>query len=228
MNADDLTPEVLVRAYCAGIFPMGDDETGAVRWYAPDPRGILPLGEDFHVPGTLARLVRQGRFRVTFDCAFDRVIAGCADRERTWITPRIQRAYRALHRAGPACSIEAWGPDGALAGGLYGVELGGAFFGESMFFRQANASKVALVHLVRRLERRGYRLLDTQYGNVHLQQFGGVEIPRADYQRRLGEALRADVTWSDAPEEGPSETEPPRTASSSSERARTHASFSPN
>ena len=194
----DLTPEGLVRAYCAGAFPMGDGRTGAVRWYAPDPRGILPLGERFHVPSSLARLVRQGRFCVTFDEAFERVIAGCADRERTWITPRIQRAYRALHRAGPAHSVEAWTDDGALAGGLYGVALGGAFFGESMFYRKSNASKVALVHLVRRLRRRGYRLLDTQYGNVHLEQFGGTEIPRAEYHRRLAEALRAPgVTWQD-------------------------------
>lgn len=195
----DLTPEGLVRAYCAGAFPMGDDRTGKVRWYAPDPRGVLPLDERFHVPKNLARLVRQGRFRVTRDAAFDRVIAGCADRKRTWITPRIQRAYRALHRAGPAHSVEAWTEggedDGELVGGLYGVALGGAFFGESMFYRKSNASKVALVHLVRHLRRRGYRLLDTQYGNAHLEQFGGTEIPREEYHRRLAGALRAGVTW---------------------------------
>ncbi|PSQ70700.1 MAG: leucyl/phenylalanyl-tRNA--protein transferase [Bacteroidetes bacterium QH_9_67_14] len=165
--------------------------------HAPDPRGLLPLGRGFHVPSSLARIVRQERFRVTADRAFDRVIAACADRERTWITPRIQRAYRALHRAGKAHSVEAWTDEGELAGGLYGVALGGAFFGESMFFRKSNASKVALVHLVRRLRRRGYRLLDTQYSNPHLEQFGAVEIPREEYQRRLDRALRADVTWGD-------------------------------
>jgi leucyl/phenylalanyl-tRNA--protein transferase len=203
MDTPELTPDVLVRAYCAGLFPMGDDETGAVRWYAPDPRGVLPL-DDFHVPGTLARLVRRERFRVTFDGVFDRVITACADRERTWITPRISWAYRALYRAGAAHSVETWtraegDEEETLAGGLYGVALGGAFFGESMFFRETNASKVALVHLVRRLKKRGYRLLDTQYGNAHLEQFGGAEIPRAEYQRRLGCALRADATWG-APE----------------------------
>ena len=198
MEPEELTPEGLVRAYCAGIFPMGDDtRAGVVRWYAPDPRGLLPLGRGFHVPSSLARIVRQERFRVTADRAFDRVIAACADRERTWITPRIQRAYRALHRAGKAHSVEAWTDEGELAGGLYGVALGGAFFGESMFFRKSNASKVALVHLVRRLRRRGYRLLDTQYSNPHLEQFGAVEIPREEYQRRLARALRADVTWGD-------------------------------
>ena len=212
----ELTPEVLVHAYCAGLFPMGDPDTGAVRWYAPDPRGILPL-EDFHVPDSLARIVRQGRFHVTTNRAFDRVIEGCADRERTWITPRLLRVYKALHRAGPACSVEAWADDGTLAGGLYGVALKGAFFGESMFFRRSNASKVALVHLVRRMNRRGYRLLDTQYGNPHLEQFGGVEIPRADYQRRLGHALRADVTWS-GPSPTASETDRPSEASFTKDR----------
>ena len=221
MEPEELTPEGLVRAYCAGIFPMGDDtQTGVVRWYAPDPRGLLPLGRGFHVPSSLARIVRQERFRVTADRAFDRVIAACADRERTWITPRIQRAYRALHRAGKAHSVEAWTDEGELAGGLYGVALGGAFFGESMFFRKSNASKVALVHLVRRLRRRGYRLLDTQYSNPHLEQFGAVEIPREEYQRRLARALRADVTWGD-PAAGDSlgetdpvgETDPPPEAS---------------
>jgi leucyl/phenylalanyl-tRNA--protein transferase len=218
----DLTPRGLVRAYCAGAFPMGDDRTGTVRWYAPDPRGILPLDDRFHVPSNLARLVRQGRFRVTCDEAFPRVIAGCAARQRTWITPRIQHAYRALHRAGPAHSVEAWTEEGALAGGLYGVALGGAFFGESMFYRESNASKVALVHLVGHLRRRGYRLLDTQYGNAHLEQFGGTEIPRTEYHRRLAEALRAEVRWQDDEATGheapakaaPRETDRPHGASS--------------
>lgn len=228
----DLTPPVLVRAYRAGLFPMGDPDTGAVHWYAPELRGILPL-EGFHVPSGLARLVRQGRFRVTFDQAFDRVIEGCADRERTWITPRLLRAYKALHRAGPAHSVEAWTEGGALAGGLYGVALGGAFFGESMFFRRANASKVALVHLVRRMKACGYRLLDTQYGNPHLEQFGGVEIPRAEYQRRLRRALRTGAAWGGSPEAGPAaetdrpgEASFPREASCPRQDAPNEASFS--
>ena len=215
----ELTPRVLVRAYCAGLFPMGEEETGIVRWYAPDPRGILPL-EDFHVPTNLGRLVRQGRFRVSFDQAFDRVIEGCADRERTWITPRILKAYKRLHRAGPAHSVEAWTAEGALAGGLYGVALGGAFFGESMFFRETNASKVALVHLVRRLRRRNYRLLDTQYGNAHLEQFGGIEISREEYQRRLDRALRAEVAWGDTSrEETPEDFSYPPSEIASSDEA---------
>lgn len=214
MNREELTPEVLVRAYCVGIFPMGDHTTGAVHWYAPDPRGILPL-EDFHVPGNLARLVRQGRFRVTYDQAFDQVIEHCADRERTWITPCIMQAYKALHRAGPAHSVEAWTEEGALAGGLYGVALGGAFFGESMFFKETNASKVALVHLVRRMRRRGYSLLDTQYSNAHLEQFGSIEIPRRVYQRRLSQALQAEVTWTE-PADRASETDHAGQASPSS------------
>ncbi|PSQ75603.1 MAG: leucyl/phenylalanyl-tRNA--protein transferase [Bacteroidetes bacterium QH_8_67_23] len=214
---DELTPEILVRAYCSGIFPMGDDtQPGVVRWFAPDPRGLLPLDDRFHVPSSLGRIVRQGRFRVTFDRAFDRVIAACADRERTWITPRIRRAYRALHRAGRAHSVEAWTADEEgdnLAGGLYGVALGGAFFGESMFFRETNASKVALVHLVRRLRRRGYRLLDTQYSTPHLEQFGAFEIPREEYQRRLGRALRTDATWGDSSgEPAAGETDAPTAA----------------
>lgn len=189
----ELTPPVLVRAYCSGIFPMGDPG-GTIRWYAPDPRGILPL-HAFHVPHNTARLVRQERFAVTANRAFDAVIDGCAAREQTWITPAIRRAYCALHRAGAAHSVECWTEGGTLAGGLYGVALGGAFFGESMFYRESGASKVALVHLVRRMNARGFRLLDTQFTTPHLERFGAVEIPRADYRRRLADALAAEVSW---------------------------------
>jgi leucyl/phenylalanyl-tRNA--protein transferase len=188
-----LTPALLVRAYANGLFPMGDDRTDAVRWYSPDPRAHLPLGE-FHVPHNLRRRVRRREFEVTSDAAFDRVIRACADRDRTWITPRIVRAYTRLHDRGRAHSVECW-QDGTLAGGLYGVALGGAFFGESMFFRVSNASKVALVHLVRQLRAGGFRLLDTQYSTSHLERFGVVEIPRADYMERLDEALAVDATW---------------------------------
>lgn len=190
-----LTPEVLVRAYRAGIFPMGHDEGGerTIQWYAPDPRGILPL-DDFHVPSTLAQLVRQRPFAVVSDHDFEAVIHACADRPRTWITPEIIDAYVALHEVGYAHSVECW-QDGELVGGLYGVALGGAFFGESMFYRESNASKVALVHLVRQLRAGGYRLLDTQYTTPHLEQFGAIDIPRPVYERRLQDALQVDATW---------------------------------
>jgi leucyl/phenylalanyl-tRNA--protein transferase len=188
-----LTPDLLVRAYANGLFPMGDDHTGTVRWYSPDPRAHLPLAE-FHVPDTLHRRVRAREFEVTSDRAFDRVIQGCADRERTWITPRIIRAYSQLHQRGRAHSVECWHND-TLAGGLYGVSVGGAFFGESMFFRVSNASKVALVHLVRQLRAGGFSLLDTQYSTAHLERFGVVEIPRAEYMDRLAQALAINTTW---------------------------------
>lgn len=188
-----LTPELLTRAYAHGIFPMGDDRTGTVRWYAPDPRAHLPL-DAFHIPHTLRRRVRRREFSVTSDEAFEAVIRACADRDRTWITPRIIRVYTRLHERGRAHSVECW-QDGSLAGGLYGVALGGAFFGESMFFRVSNASKVALVHLVRQLRAGGFTLLDTQYSTSHLERFGVVEIPRADYMERLDEALSVDAPW---------------------------------
>jgi len=172
---------------------MGDDRTGTVRWYSPDPRAHLPLS-DFHVPDNLRRRVRGREFAVTSDRAFERVIRACADRTRTWITPRIIRAYTRLHERGAAHSVECW-QDDELVGGLYGVALGGAFFGESMFFRVSNASKVALVHLVRQLRAGGFELLDTQYSTEHLERFGVVEIPRDAYVERLDEALSVDATW---------------------------------
>ncbi len=190
---DRLTPGLLLRAYQAGIFPMGDDATGAIGWYAPDPRGILPLS-DFHVPGTLAKLVRRDPFEVVSDRDFPATIRACADRERTWITPPVIEAYTELHQMGYAHSVECW-QEGELVGGLYGVAMGGAFFGESMFFRVSNASKVALVHLVRQLRSGGYTLLDVQYSNPHLEQFGVIEIRRSAYQQRLSDALQHETTW---------------------------------
>lgn len=187
-----LTPDLLLRAYANGVFPMGD-ETGAVRWYAPDPRAHLPLDE-FHVPHNLRRRVRRHEFEVTADRAFGAVIHHCADRPRTWITPRIIRVYTALYERGCAHSVECW-QDDELGGGLYGVALKGAFFGESMFYRVSNASKVALVHLVRQLRAGGFVLLDTQYSTEHLERFGVVEIPRAAFERRLGRALEREPTW---------------------------------
>jgi len=188
-----LTPTVLVRAYANGIFPMGDDRTGTVQWFSPDPRAHLPL-DDVHVPHNLRRRIRKREFSVTSDRAFERVIRACADRERTWITPRIIRAYTRLHEQGAAHSVECW-QDDTLAGGLYGVALGGAFFGESMFFEVSNASKVALIHLARQLRAGGFTLLDTQYSTAHLERFGVVEIPRDDYLDMLNDALDHSTAW---------------------------------
>lgn len=188
-----LTPDLLVRAYTNGIFPMGDDRTGAVNWYAPDPRAHLPL-DDVHIPHNLHRRVQKQEFEVTSDQAFRRVIQSCADRDRTWITPRIIQAYCQLHARGLAHSVECW-KNGTLAGGLYGVCLNGAFFGESMFFQISNASKVALIHLTRQLRAGGFSLLDTQYSTSHLERFGVVEIPRVEYMHRLDQALSITASW---------------------------------
>ena len=188
-----LTPDLLIRAYANGAFPMGDDNTGAVRWHAPDPRAHLPL-DDFHVPHNLRRRVRRREFEVTVDRAFGAVIQHCADRPRTWITPRIIRVYTALHERGYAHSVECW-QDDELVGGLYGAALRGAFFGESMFYRVSNASKVALVHLVRQLRAGGFALLDTQYSTEHLERFGVTDIPRTAFERRLSRALKEEPDW---------------------------------
>jgi len=191
--SDALTPDLLIRAYANGIFPMGDDDTGAVRWHAPDPRAHLPLG-DLHIPHNLRRRVRRREFEVTADEAFPSVIEACADRPRTWITPRIIRVYSDLHDRGYAHSVECWQND-QLAGGLYGVALKGAFFGESMFYRVSNASKVALVHLVRQLRAGGFVLLDTQYSTEHLERFGVTTIPRSAFEQKLIRALEVDLEW---------------------------------
>ena len=193
-----LTPELLVYGYTRGVFPMADpDEGDAVYWYAPDPRGVLPL-DGFHVSKTLAKLVRQDRFEVVTDRGFEAVMRACAasapGRETTWISDEVIAAYVALHRRGAAHSVECW-QGGELVGGLYGVALGGAFFGESMFHRARDASKVALVHLVRRLRRGGFTLLDVQFVTPHLARFGAVEIARAAYERRLAAALRIAAEW---------------------------------
>ena len=190
--------ELLVSAYTSGWFPMAVDP-GEIRWYSPDPRGIIPL-EAFHVPARLARLVRAGRFRIEIDRDFESVIRACAEAERrdgdpgTWIDGEIIESYCALHRAGLAHSVEAR-QDGRLVGGLYGVALGGAFFGESMFHRATDASKVALVALVERLRARGYQLLDLQWVTPHLEQFGAIEIPRRTYLKMLEEAVTIDVEF---------------------------------
>jgi leucyl/phenylalanyl-tRNA---protein transferase len=191
-----LTPELVVRAYCAGMFPMAESRRGKeIRWYAPDPRAIMPL-ECFHVPRSLARTVRRGVFEVRVNADFGGVMRACAEREETWISDDIIEVYGALHRFGLAHSVESW-RDGVLAGGLYGVALGGAFFGESMFSRATDASKVALVALVERLRQRNFVLLDTQFITDHLARFGAVEVSRAAYLRRLDQALRLERRFVD-------------------------------
>jgi len=187
-----LTPDVLLAAYAAGVFPMAESaDDPDLFWVEPRRRGILPL-DAFHIGRRLRRVVRRRIFEIRCDSAFEAVILGCAEatdkRPNTWINDEIVRLYAALAARGAAHSVECWRDD-ALAGGLYGVSLGGAFFGESMFSRETDASKVALVHLVARLRLGGYRLLDTQFLTPHLAQFGGIEISRARYRRLLAEAL---------------------------------------
>ena len=189
-----LDPALLVRAYRHGIFPMALED-GEVGWFSPDPRGILPLDE-FRIPSRLARVVRQGRFEVTIDRGFEGVMRACADQrmDGTWISEEIIASYLALHRLGLAHSVEVR-QRGALVGGLYGVHLGGAFFGESMFHRVTDASKVALVVLVDRLTRHSFALLDIQWVTPHLAQFGAVEISRKAYLSRLQRALTRDCEF---------------------------------
>lgn len=192
--------DILISAYSHGWFPMAGED-GVVRWYSPDPRGILSL-EAFHVPSRLARVVRSRRFEIRVDTAFPEVIRACAKVPRdptdpgSWISEEIVQTYIALHEQGVAHSVEAW-QGGVLAGGLYGVALGGVFFGESMFHRVTDASKVALVSLVERMRSRGYRLLDTQWTTGHLEQFGAIEIPRWHYLQLLEDALRLPCRFGD-------------------------------
>jgi leucyl/phenylalanyl-tRNA---protein transferase len=189
---------MLLRAYALGIFPMAerrdDDE---IYWVDPERRGVLPLAA-FHLPRRLARTIRQGRFEVCCDENFDSVVAACAEpdfgRAETWINGPIRRLSSQLFALGYGHSVEVW-RKGEMVGGLYGIALGGAFFGESMFSRERDASKVALVHLVLRLQLGGFRLLDTQFLTTHLAQFGAVEIDRADYRRRLAEAVSAKARF---------------------------------
>ena len=190
-----LDPALVLRAYREGVFPMAMED-GEIAWFSPDPRGIIPL-ETFHVPARLARVVRRQRYTIAFDRAFEAVMRACArrpDDEGTWISETIIECYVALHRLGIAHSVETW-QDGELVGGLYGVHLGGAFFGESMFHRATDASKVALVALVDRLRRRNFRLLDIQWVTPHLEQFGAIAIPRAAYLEHLKQAVEKDRSF---------------------------------
>ncbi len=197
-----LSPELLLCAYASGVFPMANDRHDpTIHWIEPRRRGILPL-EAFHVPRSLRKVIRRGRFEIRVDSAFAQVIAACAasqpERPRTWLNDELLEMYGALHERGYAHSVEAWA-EGRLVGGLYGVSLGAAFFGESMFTRQRDASKVALVELVERLRAGGYRLLDTQFVTDHLRRFGALEVSRLTYRDLLRDAIETPaIFYSDA------------------------------
>jgi leucyl/phenylalanyl-tRNA--protein transferase len=192
MPAPRLDPDTLLTAYSQGVFPMGDRD-GRVRWYTADPRGVLPLDDAFHVPKTLAQRCRNpDGFEVRFNHDFAATMRACRDEraaDGTWINEQLIGAYTRLHALGHAHSVETWW-DGQLAGGLYGVSLGGAFFGESMFHRRTDASKIALVALVQRLRDRGFTLLDAQASTSHLKRFGCIELPAQEYLIRLKTALQ--------------------------------------
>jgi leucyl/phenylalanyl-tRNA--protein transferase len=190
-----LDPETLLSAYAQGAFPMAD-RSGAIRWYTADPRGVIPL-DQFHVPHTLAQLIRNGKgFEVRINHDFAGTMRACRDErsEGTWINEKLVAAYVRLHELGFAHSVETWW-DGQLAGGLYGVSLGGAFFGESMFHRRRDASKIALVYLVNRLKERGFELLDAQASTSHLRTFGCVELPASEYLQMLDKALQVKCVF---------------------------------
>lgn len=190
---DILEPEIVLLGYRNGFFPMGDPDSGGVFWHRPDPRAIIPL-DGVHFSRSLRQTLRRAPFRITVDAAFEQVITACADREDTWITPEIIDTYTELHHRGYAHSMEAW-QDDVLVGGLYGVALGGAFFGESMFSHARDASKVTFAHLAYRLHERGYRLLDTQYINDFTASLGATEVPDAVYQVLLADALAVSCAF---------------------------------
>jgi leucyl/phenylalanyl-tRNA---protein transferase len=188
-----IPPELLIQAYSSGYFPMADSRDGEIAWYTADPRAILPL-DPFHIPRRLARFLKQSPFTCTRDSAFEAVMRGCAGRADTWINEAIVRSYAELHRLGHAHSVEVW-HGGELVGGLYGVHIGGAFFGESMFHQETGASKAALVHLAEHLQARGFRLLEIQMVTPLTAQFGAQLIRRGDYLPVLAEALSACCDW---------------------------------
>ena len=195
--ANIIPPDTLLDFYRRGYFPMAHD--GELRLFSPDPRGVIPLG-DFHIPHGSRKTVRDPAWRVTVNEAFEEVVLGCAERDETWIDETIFLTYAELHRLGHAHSVEVWRED-RLAGGLYGVTIGAAFFGESMFSREPGASKVGLARLVERLRARGFELLDTQWVTPHLEKFGAREIPRAEYLEKLARALEREGSFADSPGE---------------------------
>ncbi len=178
--------EVLLDAYTQGIFPMAHQ--GEIQWFSPEKRGLIPLNEHFHIPHGLRKALKRQPFEIRWDCAFRQVMLGCAERDETWINQTMLESYCQLHARGHAHSVECWDADG-LQGGLYGVSLPGVFFGESMFSRKTDASKIALVALVERLRAQNFKLLDTQWLTRHLSQFGGYEVPRIEYLLALKNAL---------------------------------------
>ncbi len=190
-----LDADFVLMAYCNGYFPMAELLTGVISWYSPDPRAILPL-DGFRISRSLRQRIRSQIYELRVNTEFERVIRSCAEREQTWISEEMVRVYVQLHKRGFAHSVESW-HDSKLVGGLYGVAVGGAFFGESMFSRQRDASKVALVHLVDRLGQRKFQLLDSQFMNEHIAQFGATEIPRSTYLTLLTEAFRLDSSFFD-------------------------------
>jgi leucyl/phenylalanyl-tRNA---protein transferase len=195
LNPPAITPEILLRAYSAGLFPMAESaDDPDIYWVQPEIRGIIPL-DKFHISKSLAKTVRREPFEIRVDTAFAEVMAGCAestaDRPTTWINTMIRRLYKELHSLGYAHSVEAW-DGGDLVGGLYGVSLGSAFFGESMFSRRTDASKICLVHLVERMKSRGFTLLDTQFTTDHLKTFGAIDVPRKAYEKILEKAMHSE------------------------------------
>ena len=193
-----ITPQLLLKAYAAGVFPMAESaDDPALYWIEPDERGVIPL-KGFHISRSLKKSVRHGRFEIRIDTAFEQVIAACAEktsnRDVTWINNRIFKLYTQLHKMGCCHSVETW-KDDKLVGGLYGLQIGAVFFGESMFSRATDASKVALVHLIARLNFGGFKLLDAQFVNSHLEQFGCYKIAKAEYKPILDEALDNEANF---------------------------------
>ncbi len=182
-----VTPDMLLKAYSMGIFPMAEKNDGEIFWYSPEPRAIIPL-DNFKVSRSLRQILKKNIFEIRTDYSFEQVIRGCARREETWISEEIIRSYSELHHLGFAHTVEVWKNE-KLAGGLYGVAVGAAFFGESMFSLEKNASKVALFYLIELLKKKQFELLDTQYITPHLQHFGAIEISKQEYLRKLAVAI---------------------------------------
>lgn len=196
-NGSEITPETLLRAYAAGIFPMAEGRNDpTIHWVDPRLRGVFPLN-NFHISRSLRHAIAKENYTIRTNSAFSRVVDACADRPETWISGPIKNLYQSLHHAGFAHSLEVW-REGALIGGVYGVALGAAFFGESMFSKATDASKIALAYLTDRLRAGGYMLFDTQFLTPHLQSLGAVEIPRADYHQQLTDALRHEASFDPA------------------------------
>ncbi len=197
---EEITPQVLLQAYASGVFPMADSaDDPDIFWVDPQMRGVLPL-DGFHISRSLKRRIKQKPFHISYDTAFDAVVVACADRKETWINNRICRLYHQLHQLGFAHSVEVWA-DSKLVGGVYGVALGGAFFGESMFSRRTDGSKIALAYLVSRLRFGGFALFDAQFLTDHLESLGAVEIPRAEYHERLIDALSVRAEFHAQPQQ---------------------------